>query len=80
MRVDAQVTNPCDNITVSYGGYDYTANLFGSICWFTQNMRNTQYADGMTSRMYVYMVTMRVKLMNTDGSITGQRPHACQWV
>lgn len=46
-RVDAQVTNPCDNITVSYGGYDYTANLFGSICWFTQNMRNTQYADGV---------------------------------
>lgn len=46
MRVDAQVTNPCDNITVSYDGYDYNANLFGSICWFTQNMRNTKYADG----------------------------------
>ena len=38
--------NPCDQITVPYEGYDYTANLFGSVCWFTQNMRNTKYADG----------------------------------
>ena len=47
--VDAQVSsqeNPCNQITVSYYGYDYTANLFGSVCWFTQNMRNLQYADG----------------------------------
>ena len=47
MQVEGQaLDNPCDKITVSYDGYDYTANLFGSVCWFTQNMRNTQYADG----------------------------------
>ncbi len=48
-RANAQVPameNPCDQITVSYDGYDYTANLFGSVCWFTQNMRNLHYADG----------------------------------
>lgn len=40
------MSNPCDHISVPYNGDTYTANLYGAVCWFTENMRNTQYDDG----------------------------------
>ena len=40
---------PCQGLTtVSYDGYDYDLVEIGAQCWFAENLRNDNYADGST--------------------------------
>jgi uncharacterized protein (TIGR02145 family) len=36
----------CGTSTVTYDGHNYTTVLIGSQCWFAENLRNDNYADG----------------------------------
>jgi uncharacterized protein (TIGR02145 family) len=41
----------CDNqedcVSENYHGYEYDLALFGSTCWFTENLRTTRYTSGV---------------------------------
>jgi len=41
----------CDNqedcVSENYHGYEYDLALFGSTCWFTENLRTTMYTSGV---------------------------------
>ena len=36
----------CGTSTVTFDGHDYSTVLIGDQCWFAENLRTTQYADG----------------------------------
>jgi uncharacterized protein (TIGR02145 family) len=49
-QADDNENGICDNqencISVNYQGYNYDLALFGSTCWFTENLRATNYTSG----------------------------------
>lgn len=42
----ATASFPCGTSTVSFNGYDYSTVEIDGQCWFAENLRTTQYADG----------------------------------
>ena len=38
----------CGTSTVTFDGHDYSTVEIGDQCWFAENLRSTQYADGST--------------------------------
>ena len=36
----------CGTSTVTFDGHDYSTVEIGGLCWFAENLRSTQYADG----------------------------------
>ena len=47
---DVNANGICDNqedcVTQNYQGYEYNLALFGSTCWFTENLRAVNYTNG----------------------------------
>ena len=46
-ETDCPTDNSCNGIcAVSFGGFDYSTVAIGTQCWFVENLRTPQFADG----------------------------------